>query len=486
MTTKFLSMTNVEKRLVDAIKSPTIGDSIHTSLENFLKCIDAIIRHNGEDGWANDVTNAEGKPLFSEGEKRTFEDAFRPFVDIIMKFFNRPRQTGGNLPSVPTVSPIATPIAIPVTNSPVKPIVKSDKSLSIDGAYKRAIDSIASIGDSMHEFAQSRGILQFEQSYDGSETSEATDVYPLGFLESLPYPVTKILAKIPVPIRTIVFFAYTALDVARILIGVSPTDSPSIRKVLSIVVAIADFLKGDWKKAILSFAGFFSQDYILMGIFGKLIISVFELMAPDLQFSIAYGLLDVIKSLLAGVLLELVKIFGLAGIRTRIITGFKEIEKIIQDNMHIFKKETGKDIVPSYLIPSFDNIQNIQAIIGHKEFACSSGFLNIVDDMVGTPPNVIIKIALELLRVPIDIEFRAEKCGSTDTSYTRRLYDKAADKGIVAPVKAQSEEAEEPVKAVAPLEEAKTVEPVAPVEEAKPVKAPVAPATNENPQEPVT
>jgi hypothetical protein len=329
----------------------------------------------------------------------------------------------------------------------------------------------------MHEFAQSRGILQFEQSYDGSETSEATDVYPLGFLESLPYPVTKILAKIPVPIRTIVFFAYTALDVARILIGVSPTDSPSIRKVLSIIVAIADFLKGDWKKAILSFAGFFSQDYILMGIFGKLIISVFELMAPDLQFSIAYGLLDVIKSLLAGVLLELVKIFGLAGIRTRIIDGFKEIEKIIQDNMDTFKKETGKDIVPSYLIPSFDNIQNIQAIIGHKEFACSSGFLKIVDDMVGTPPNVIIKIALELLRVPIDIEFRAEKCGSTDTSYARRLYDKAADKGIVAPVKAQSEVAEEPEPVVAP------VVAVAPLEEAKTVAAyPPAPVANENPR----
>ncbi len=69
--------------------------------------------------------------------------------------------------------------------------------------------------------------------------------------------------------------------------------------------------------------------------------------------------------------------------------------------------------MPSYLAPSFQNIQNIQAALTNPNMICSPEFQGAVRGLVGegTSQNIVLKIALQLLRVPVDEETLNRVCG---------------------------------------------------------------------------
>jgi hypothetical protein len=195
--------------------------------------------------------------------------------------------------------------------------------------------------------------------------------------------------------------------------AIAPTDMPFIRKVMSLVLAVADFLKGDWKRAVLSFAGFFGQNYVIMGVFGKTFLNIFAMISPDLQDTMIFGSLDVIKSLIAGILLFIFQTVALEEMRTPVIDAFAQIKAIVEKNNEVLTGHSYNSH-PEYLIPSMTDIQNLQAVVANPSLVCSEQFIEIVDSNLkksGGKDNYIMTTVLELLRVPLTEDERNRKCG---------------------------------------------------------------------------
>lgn len=304
--------------------------------------------------------------------------------------------------------------------------VSTDRNFSLDRTVLDTMKKIYKMDEATQKFAtENFGILKFEHEYDMGEKS-TPDPHPFEILRPVPY-VGPFLAEIPVPARLLVMIVYTIIDISRVMVSVSSVDSPFIRSLLSVLLAMADFLKGSWKKAILSFAGVFGQNYVLAGVIGKLFLDVVSLIGPDLQLKIVMGSIDLIKSLVAGVLLQIYQITALAPMRQGIIEAFQEIADLVESNREklgtALSLSSDDDSLPNFLIPSFTNIQNIQAVVAHDALVCTTQFQNAIDKMLTDAQgnkNAIMRFILEfLLRVPIDPAVRRVRCpGMPDVTKT--------------------------------------------------------------------
>jgi hypothetical protein len=200
------------------------------------------------------------------------------------------------------------------------------------------------------------------------------------------------------------------------MISLSPTDRPFIRKVLSIVMAVVDILRGDWKKALLSFSSYFSTDYAIMSVIGKVVLDVGGLISPYLQYHMTYGLLDVMKSILAGLLLSLIQTFEPFPARANTLAQIEELRKIADENKERLGERIPnpkqRELYASFLVPSFEHIQTIQSVFINNELQCDPRVTQIIRNLVGKPgnENILMKIALELIGVPVDPEELARKC----------------------------------------------------------------------------
>jgi hypothetical protein len=93
-----------------------------------------------------------------------------------------------------------------------------------------------------------------------NQTAEAVnfshDIYEM---QDIPIGATGIM----ISPNLIVFIIYCILDITRITLGVSGNETG--RKVLSVVVAILELVRGNWKKALLTFVGYFGTSPMLIG-----------------------------------------------------------------------------------------------------------------------------------------------------------------------------------------------------------------------------
>ena len=314
-----------------------------------------------------------------------------------------------------------------------------DENFSLDKTVLDTVKKIYKMDEATQKFAtENFGILKFEHEYDIAEGGVGSDPKPFTFLKPVPY-VGPFLAEIPVPARLLIMIVYTIIDISRVMVSVSSVDSPFIRSILSILLALADFLKGSWKKALLSFVGVFGQNYVLAGVVGKLFLDVLGLIGPDLQLKIALGTVDLIKSLVAGLLLQIYQITAIAPMRQNVIEGFKEIADLVESNKDKLTKAQGlaegEDALPNFLIPSFINIQNIQAVVAHNALVCTTQFQNAIDKMLIDAQgnkNIIMRFILEfLLRVPIDPAVRRVRCaGMADPKDTSKNTNKSSEANI--------------------------------------------------------
>jgi hypothetical protein len=109
--------------------------------------------------------------------------------------------------------------------------------------------------------------------------------------------------------------------------------------------------------------------------------------------------------------------------RQSVIEAFQEIADLVKKDREELEKGGVKDVedvMPNYLIPSFTNIQNIQAVIAHDSLVCTTQFQNAIDKLITDSQgnkNTIIRFILEfLLRVPIDPAVRSVRCSSMPQS----------------------------------------------------------------------
>ena len=322
-----------------------------------------------------------------------------------------PVQSPGTMPmAVPIQSQypsMAVPIQSPGTKEQsVLTSIKSSMS-GMGDIYSKIMERINKIDTRVNDYASRYGILKLEMDHDVEPDIGLPIPQPI--IIPPPFtpitPVLTVLSKIKIPFRTIITTIYLILDITRLALGSSGSNKG--RKILSILVALLELLRGDWKKAILTSIGFFGMTPMLAGQLVKVFLTVIRTLSPDIQISDIFNPLDIVKSFLVGLLLSIFQVTAPAIIRKPLIESLKKIaERKAQIDITLGKVNLPSR--PDYLSPSWNDLNNIQAVIADKVYVCSCEFRELVSAVNN---STIIKVVLEILRIPVTEEMIQETCG---------------------------------------------------------------------------
>jgi hypothetical protein len=146
---------------------------------------------------------------------------------------------------------------------------------------------------------------------------------------------------------------------------------------------------------------------MLVGQLVKVVITVFRMLAPQIQESIIFGSLDAIKSLIVGLLLSIFQVTAPEQVRLPLIG---VLEKIAQHKakMDGVLEEVGLSARPDYLAPTWNDLNNIQAVMSDKAYICSCDFQELVKAVDNA---AIIRIVLQILRIPVNQDMIEYQCG---------------------------------------------------------------------------
>jgi hypothetical protein len=408
----------LREKINDELLNENMTKRLYSSTDAIFKIIDTIKKTEGK-GWAAQVVDNNGNPILTPIEQQRFTEAFNPYINVILEFLDDNKLRGGNnennVEKLSGMSKdfIKTKIAqvTGVVNDPTKMVGPDD-------LYVKIINKINNIDNTVNSYASKYGILRLEKDHDvkkdiriipkPAQIAISDGITALGAAAGIPInPVVtqEIMDKIKIPLRTIIFIIYLALDITRIVMTIS--DRTVSRKILSIVLAIFELLKGDWKKSILTFIGFYGMTPLLAGEIMKAFLTIFRQLSPQIQESITYGTLDVSKSLLIGILLSIFQVTAPEEIRLPLIGILENIAKKKAEMDGILTEE-GLSARPKYLSPTFEDLNNIQAVMSDSAYICSCEFEELVTIM---NKSSVMKIILQILRIPVTEEFRKYKCG---------------------------------------------------------------------------
>jgi hypothetical protein len=385
----------------DTLLNIQMPDKLYKSVDGILRIINTILITKG-DNWASQVLDENRKPLLTPEEQAKFTNVLKPHIESIINFFDSDKMLGGGPLSVTEMTDVATPSGI-------------------DDVYSTLINRIGNINSTVNNYASKYGILKLEKEHDIDDdvkimpkpvnTAISQGVLGLSTMAGFPIapPVTMdVLSKIKIPFRTIIFTIYLILDIARLAIGIT---GPAIgRKIMSILLAGLELLRGDWKKAILTIIGYYGMIPMLIGQLFKAFLTLFRMLSPDIQNNIIFGSLDVGKSFIIGILLSIFQVTAPAQIRKPLID---ILDKIAKRKAEIdgTLESTSLPERPEYLSPNWNDLNNIQAVLSDKAYICSCEGRQLV---AAVNNAAIIRIILEILRIPISEDMITQKCGKED------------------------------------------------------------------------
>lgn len=413
------NLDQIRKQINQELLNEELPNRLYEATNSISRIIKAIIKTKGEN-WTAQVLNNEGKPMLSDQEQQNFTEAFQPHIETIIDFFDNTNksQGGAYLPDVSNMSGLSDDFLKTkleqATHSYPKPPFDPSKMPGIDNIYTKIYEKMGNVNSTVNDYASKYGILKLEKEHDLEEDirlvpQPAANVISLGMFSLLKIPpqmTQELLSKIKVPFRTIIFTLYLALDIARVAIGIT---GPAIgRKILSILLAILELLRGDWKKATLTMVGYFGTTSMLIGELLKVFLTFFRMLAPQIQHNIIFGSLDAAKSFLVGLLLAIFQVTAPEEIRLPMI-GI--LEKIAQQKARMdgTLEDIGLSARPDYLAPTWEDLNNIQAVMSDDAYICSCEFKELVKQVNNAP---IIQVVLEILRIPVSEDMIKFKCGS--------------------------------------------------------------------------
>lgn len=388
------SFENIETQIKDELKMENVFEKLYNSTDYILNIINTIVETDGIN-WASKVMDDKGNNVLTEEEQAQFTSSFQPYINSILRFF------GKSVEQVEKVEQVESTMGGALTyeqkkelmkkNAPKKYIKEQSEEQSkepkepkkipgIDEIFTEFMDKIDTANQLFKKGSQDVGILKIQSQLDATKMDQIVPFVGL------------------VPVRLLIFAVYLLIDILRIMASVSGIGLG--RKILSIVIAIFDLLKGDWKKAILSFIGFFSSDALILGVISKIFLSLFETLNPDKQETIIYGAYGTIKSLLVGILLSILQIGAPMHVREYIM----ELIRGIDDN---------------HEVKSWDDINNIQLIFDNPKITCNNQF----QESLKTLPS-FVKIVAQLLGVP---ERKDVKEGQYDDIINKIFDEKCKD-----------------------------------------------------------
>jgi hypothetical protein len=465
---------DIQRHVDTIVKNGELPTHLYQSINGISQVISTIHRTKGE-RWAAQLLDKNGQPLLTPQEQQQFTEVFKPYIQNIISFLGD-RKTGGQAKvaqmveaalesptyDVPDVESL-TQMSRDNINSKVGSDGSSstddpEKMMGIDNIYAKVIQRMGMINSAVNDYASKYGVLHMEKKYDMEpDIRLIPEVLAQAISKGLtsvsgipPQTSMEVMDKFKLPFRMIVFAIYLFLDTARITASVTGSDSN--RKILSILISLIDLLRGDWKKAVLTFMGYYGTSPLLMGQMIKVYLSLFQTLSPTVQDSIVYGALDATKSFIVGTLLSIFKITAPEGVRLPLIG---MLEKIAKKKAEIDGTlvDAGLSARSDSFSPTFDDFNNIQALMDDPEFICSSEFETLIEQVNNT---AIINMILQILRIPVTKEFRAYRCGTKPSKPFLTLIvekakeDKAKQDVVERPF--SSDDLQMPV-AVAPMEE---------------------------------
>ena len=393
-----------------------LKESVYSSFSAISYLLIEAKKANFKPGWALKVKGPNGLILFTPEEAATIEGLAKHAEVLFQdnaeaqakaqaeaqaKGQSAKEQTGGKL----SLTPITSKAGILQEAPKPSTGMSFDTSLiSIDGTYWKIRNFLKGLDQQTHDL--SRAIGPFKFFYE-SPVDIPVPV-PIPFPLVSPPFITIVTVKIPP--RVIPFLIENLVETIRLIFSVGPLSNEVARKVLSIVLAIIDLIKGEWKHGILSFAGYYGQYPLIAGLIGKVFLNVLSLIAPDIQEALFFDIYRSGKSIFIGFYLWVFSVFAPDFIRGRVKAAFENptyLDIVTKIKESADSKGYVVNPVDTFII-SFDDIQNLQSIARQPSVMCSADFHKAIEGLVEIIP---VRLFLEMINIPCDPETFDLTCG---------------------------------------------------------------------------
>ena len=508
MSRRMYTINDIQFMVDTLISSNTLLPGLYQSTNNICAIFTAIIESRGQH-WTNHVRAIS----WTDEEKQKFEHLFQPYIPHILAFFN------GMKGGAPTNSMLA---AAPVEAAPVdtesdaesEADITSDAESDVaseaaseadtstapeaapaaapeatsddktpDSIFVKILDAFKYVDSVVAEMATEYGILKYETKADTEEDYHLIPPAISSLLTPIIGPLgAEGLKEIKVPLRLLITLIYLFLDMTRM--AAATAGQEQARKTLSIAVALIDILRGDWKRGITSIMGYFGTAPLFMGQLAKSYLFLFQMLSPRIQENFVYGAFDAVKSFMIGVLLTIFKVSAPFSIRKTVIEVFETIAKHKKD-IDGTLEAADLNPLPTYMMPSFNDLNNLQALMDDPAFLCSKEHQELVKSI---NQSYMLNILLQIARIPVTEQFIKWKCeGKPARSFVEELADrqrKPNKKKNAAAAEASPAAVEASPAATAESSPAATTEPPATAEASPTEVSPPAPTEPSAPVEP--
>ena len=424
------------KQLQDAIKTtkskflnvnPTeLQEHLYNSYSGISNILLKYRQGGGAAGWSEELNDYTPK---ERGQLESSMQQLAGFIDPILLGNNQQQpqiQTQIQQKGGANLRPSVSDDAVISYSDPFGPLNPDD--ISIDRSYKKLKDFISGLDEKNRVLAKTLGPFRF---------IDEMRVDP-----KIPLPPP--LPPLSIPAKAIIPAIMTFLELLRVFVSFGPMSNDFLRKTFSLVLAFADIATGSWKNAVLSGLGAFGSYPLLLGIVGKLLNNTFELMSPEIQTELSDIIFKGTKSVFVGFWLYLFSILSPDFIRGIVNTSLATLEKPLEE----FNKKMGEleakleanlapkglhvslPNIPMELLPSLDDIQNIQILAARPEIYCSPEFQQVIDPLMKIVP---LRLVLELMGVPTQTDDMAAKCKGVPTEIVGAVVEKLEPKVEIIP-----------------------------------------------------
>ena len=375
-------------------------EKLSHSVNGIARVITAITETEGDD-WVNHVDG------LSENEKQSFRNTFRPYLSTIRSYV-QPNSLiqGGTIPDIPISATTEIDTAtVPATAIPSLPIqsIPSIQSIDLDAAFTGLIQKSEQVNQTAEYLSSQYGLTRLERDFDKKEDLHVVPEFlrvMIGSLGPSGIATKQFLDKLTVPYRFLVFLIYLYLDISRL--SAATMGYPTQQKTLTVILALLELFRGDWKKSILTFMGFYGTTPLLAGQMGKAFLYLFERLSPTLQDRMVYGAWDASKSLLIGILLAIFQLTAPLSIRKP----FMEMLQTLSDGKRALDEsliEAGLEPRSDDFAPTWDDINRLQAVNDDPTFICSCEYQEVIKNI---GDSALVRLILQLLRLPVNEEMR--------------------------------------------------------------------------------
>lgn len=365
----------------------------------------AYRQYGGRQGWSKNIVEATtNRSVYNTEEQAQVENAFQGMSHIIDPIFLN-TQGGGSVATADHLKPGVTDSSFLAYESPFGPFNPDD--ISIDKTYKKVTEYIDELDEKNRILAKTLGPFRF---------FDEMKVDPF-----IPLPPPFAPARLQIPAKLIVPLMMTFLELIRLFVTFGPYESDFLRKISSLLLAAADLASGSWKNAILTGVGVFGSSPLLLGLIGKILNNTMELMSPEIRVALRDSMYKGAKSTFIGFWLYMFSILAPDFARNIVNTSLASLQKPLED----FNKKIGEleertqaqlgrqglqirfQRLPLEMLPSLEDIQNIQVLAARPEIYCSQEFQGVIEPLMKLVP---IRLALEMLNVPTQADDIAAAC----------------------------------------------------------------------------